>query len=65
MQNDHDNGIIFSLQNGHVWVSSDNNSWSIKIGQHHQTLAAMRDFIEQDYAAKKLSRSAKKLTDLS
>lgn len=56
--------VIFSLQNGYVWVSGESGSWSIKVGPHEQTLAAMRDFIAQDRAASDLLSGAKKRASL-
>ena len=59
------NPIIFSLENGYVWVSGENGSWSIKIGQQRQTLEAMRDFIDHDRAATELLNVGKKRKSVS
>jgi hypothetical protein len=61
----HANPIIFSLENGYVWVSGENGSWSIKIGQRRQALDAMRDFIDQDRTASDLLTATIKRATLS
>ena len=52
--------VIFSLKDGNVWVTRNDNGPSVMLGAHDDVIKGMHDFIRQaEFAQRLLSKATK------